>query len=162
MNALMDNMPFVSLFVFGVICFFPGEYRRTAFILFLAFIVNISLLPVYTWMVETDNPDVDFICGGIDALTAYLILMWGGKDKVYQGGILIAAVLMNAVSLISVGAIPSIIFNYIIFIMNLAQILIVLGGIYGKRIMDIYKGVSINISRVRANYRDSHNMEKIQ
>lgn len=161
MNYIMDNMPYVSLMVFALICLFSKDYRRSAFVLLIAFIINIVLLPIYTWMVETDNYDVSFICGGIDAITAFFMLKYGNKDKLYQGGILITAVLMNAVSLLSIGVIPKIIFNYIIFIMNLAQILIILGGIYGRSLLDIYKGSPPDTRGIRVSINGSHDMEKM-
>ena len=129
----MDNMPYLSLVVFALVCLFSQKYRRSAFILLAAFIVNIILLPLYTRMVETDNPDVSFICGGVDVLTAFFMLKYGNKDRVYQGFILIGAVMMNAASLLSFGIIPITDFVYIILAMNIAQILFMTGGIYRNR-----------------------------
>lgn len=153
-------MPYVSITVFALIFLFSSDYRRSAFVLLIAFIVNIALLPIYTWMVETDNYDVSFICGGMDCLTAFFILGYGSKDKIYQAMILIGAVLMNAVSLLSIEIIPLIVFNYIIFIMNLSQILLMLGGIYGRSILDI-KSTSAHSRGIRIITSRLYDMEKM-
>ncbi len=129
----MQYMPFIMLFIFGFIAHFPGKYRRTAYILSMAMLVNVSLIPLFQEMAKDHNTDLTFIYGAIDLIVATCMLKYGSKFKIAQTGILASAVFLNAVMLIDYGShlIPYATYYYTIFGMNVLQILLVIGGLRG-------------------------------
>jgi len=127
-------MPYISCAVFLFVCLFPGEYKKTAFVLFLAFVVNIALMALFEQLAQQNNSDVVFIYGAIDCIVACFMLKYGGKYKIGQACILVTAVLLNAIILMDYNAatISTEAYYYIIFALNIGQILLISGGIYGS------------------------------
>ena len=141
-------MPYICCFLYGITAMFSKPYRGSASILFLAFLINVAFMPIYSYLAKQLSADIFFVYGGIDALTAYGMLIWGTKYKYQQTAVLMSAILLNIIGFsdYETGYIPVLWFTYIIFVMNLAQLYFMWGGINGA-----FTRIYQNIRDVRAN-----------
>ena len=165
----MFYMPYISIAVF-LVCLFASEYRRTAFILLSAAVINVAIMALYEYMAMQNNPDVVFIMGSIDVLTAYVLVYLGSKHKLKQAFILIGATVLNSVMLMDYysNLIPVDLYYKVIFILNLIQMLIMRGGIWSG--VNVIRDRIIKVSPLRViirgfdriTFRGVCNMEKKQ